>query len=36
MKWKYEEISDVADLSWLLVEERIDFAIMTFAFKGLN
>lgn len=27
MRCKYGEMSDVADLKWLMIERRIDFAI---------
>ena len=33
---KYGEVNDVADLKWLLVEERIDFTTIKLAFNGLN
>ena len=28
MKYKYRELKDIAGLDWLLIEERIDFALM--------
>ena len=36
MKYKYEELKDIADFNWLLIEERIDFALMKLVFNGLN
>ena len=36
MKWKYGEISDAADLKWLIVEEAIAFATIKLAFNELN
>ena len=36
MKYKYGELKDIADLNWLLIEERIDFVLMKFVFNGLN
>ena len=28
MKYKYRELKDIAGFDWLLIEERIDFALM--------
>lgn len=38
IKRKYGEINVIAEIVivWLLFEERVGFAIMKFAFKGLN
>ena len=36
VKYKYGELKDIADLSWLLIEEKIDFALMKLVFNGLN
>ena len=36
MKYKYGELKDIADLNWLLIEERIGFALMKLVFDGLN
>ena len=36
VKYKYRELKDTADLNWLLIEERIDFALMKLVFNGLN
>ena len=36
MKYKYGELKDIADLNWLLIEERIGFALMKLVFNGLN
>ena len=36
VKYKYGELKDIADLNWLLIEERIDFALMKLVFNGLN
>ena len=36
MKYKCGELKDIADLKWLLIVERIDFALMKLAFNGLN
>ena len=36
VKYKYRELKDIADLNWLLIEERIDFALMKLVFNGLN
>ena len=36
MKYKYGELKDIADLNWLLIEERIDFELMKLVFNGLN
>ena len=36
VKYKYGELKDIADLNWLLIEERIDFALMRLVFNGLN
>ena len=35
-KYKYGELKDIADVIWLLLEERTDFALMKLVFKGLN
>ena len=35
-KYKYGELKDIADLNWLLIEKRIDFALMKLVFNGLN
>ena len=36
VKYKYEELKDVADLNWVLIEGRIDFVFMKRVFNGLN
>ena len=36
MKYKYGELKDIVDLNWLLIKERIDFALMKLVFNGLN
>ena len=36
VKYKYGELKDIADLNWLLIEERIGFALMKLVFNGLN
>ena len=36
MKCKYGELSDVAVVNWLLVEEKIEFQLMKFVFNGLD
>ena len=36
MKYKCGELKDIADLNWLLTEERIDFAFMKLVINGLN
>ena len=36
VKYKYGEPKGIADMSWLLIEERIDFALMKSVFNGLN
>ena len=36
MKYKYGELKDIANLIWLLIEERITFALMKLVFNGLN
>ena len=36
VKYKYGELKDIAHLNWLLIEERIDFALMKLVFNGLN
>ena len=36
VKYKYGEIEDIADLNWLLIEERVDFALVKLVFNGLN
>ena len=36
VKYKYRELKDIAYLNWLLIEERIDFALMKLVFNGLN
>ena len=36
VKYKYGELKDIADLNWLLIEERIDFSLMKLVFNGLN
>ena len=36
MKYKYGELKDNADLSWLLIEQRIDFALMKLDINGLD
>ena len=35
-KYKYGELKVIADLNWLLIEKRIDFALMKLVFNGLN
>ena len=32
----WREIEDIADLNWLLIEERVDFALVKLVFNGLN
>ena len=36
VKYKSWELKDIANLSWLLIDERIDFALMKLAFNELN
>ena len=36
LKYKYGELKDIANLNWLLIEERIGFALMKLDFNGLN
>ena len=36
VKYKYGELKDIGDLNWLLIEERIDFALMKLFFNGLS
>ena len=36
VKHKYGELNDIADLNWLVTEERIGFALMKLVFNGLN
>ena len=36
LKYKYGELKDIVDLNWLLIEVRIDFALMKLVFNGLN
>ena len=36
VKYKCGEIEDIADLNWLLIEERVDFALVKLVFNGLN
>ena len=36
MKYKYGELKDIADLNWLLIDQRIDFALMKLGINGLN
>ena len=36
VKYKYGELKDIADLNWLVIEERIDFTLMKLVFNGLN
>ena len=36
VKYKYGEIEDIADLNWLLIEERVDFALVKLVINGLN
>ena len=36
VKYNYGEIEDIADLNWLLIEERVDFALVKLVFNGLN
>ena len=35
MKYKYGELKDIGDMNWLLIEEKIDFALMKL-FNGVN
>ena len=35
-KYKYGELNDIPHLNWLLLEERIDIALMKLVFNGLN
>ena len=34
--YKYGELKDISDLNWLLIDERVDFALMKLVFNGLN
>ena len=36
VKYKYGELKDIANLNWLLIEERIDFALMKLFFNGFR
>ena len=36
MKYKYGKLKDIADLNWLLNEQRIDFALMKLVLNELN
>ena len=36
VKYQYGELKDIADLNWLLIEERIDSALMKLVFNELN
>ena len=36
VKNKHGELKDIADLNWLLIEERIDFELMKLVFNELN
>ena len=36
VKYKYGELKDIADLNWLLIEERIDFALMKLVFNWVE
>ena len=36
VKYKYGELKDIADLNWLWIEKRIDFALPKLDFNGLN
>ena len=36
LKYKSEELKDIADFNWLLIEERVDFALKKLVFNGLN
>ena len=36
VKYKYGELKDIADLNWLWIEKRIDFALPKLVFNGLN
>ena len=36
VKSKYGDLEDITDLNWLLIEERIDFALMKLVFNGLD
>ena len=36
VKYKYGELKDIADLNWLLIDQRIDFALMKLGINGLN
>ena len=36
VKYKYGELKDIADLNWLLIEERIDLVLMKLVFNVLN
>ena len=35
VKYKYGELKDIGDMNWLLIEEKIDFALMKL-FNGVN
>ena len=34
--YKYGQLKDISDLNWLLIEEKIDFALIKLVFSGLN
>ena len=36
VKYQYGDLKDIADLNWLLIEERIGFALIKLVFNGLN
>ena len=35
-KYKYRELKDIADLNWLLIKKRIEFAVMKLVYNRLN
>ena len=35
-KYKYRELKDIADLNWLLIRKKIEFAVMKRVYNGLN
>ena len=36
VKYEHVELKNIANLKWLLIEKRIDFALMKLGFNGLN
>ena len=35
-KYKYRELKDIAELNWLLIKKRIEFAVMKLVYNRLN